>query len=174
MPLDYDPELALPLLERTPATLRALLAGLPKEWVRANDGPGTWSAFDVVGHLIHGERTDWIPRARHILDKGASEPFPTFDREAMFEASRGRSMDSLLDEFATRRAESLASLRALALTPADLDRRGLHPQLGPVTLRQHLATWVAHDLGHIRQIAQTLGRQYRDEVGPWRAFLSMM
>ena len=174
MPLDYDLERSIPLLERTPAVLRSLLAGLPDGWVHATDGPGTWSAFDVMGHLIHGEKTDWIPRARHIMDVGPSEPFPTFDREAMFEASRGRSVDSLLEEFATRRAESLAALRALNLKPGDLDRRGLHPQLGTVTLRQHLATWVAHDLGHIRQIAQTLGRQYRDEVGPWRAFLSMM
>lgn len=172
--LDYTPELSIPILERTPAVLRSLLGGLPEEWVRAADGPGSWSAFDVVGHLIHGEKTDWIPRARHILEKGESVPFPPFDREAMFEASRGRSTEALLDEFAALRAQNVAALRALALTPEDLDRRGLHPELGSVTLRQHLATWTAHDLGHLRQIAQTLGRQYRDAVGPWRAYLSMM
>lgn len=174
MSLDYSPERAIPVLERTPAVLRALLAGLPDEWSRATDGPGTWSAFDVVGHLIHGERTDWIPRARHILTRGESEPFAPFDREAMFDASRGKTMEALLDEFAALRAENVAALRALALTPDDLDRRGLHPDLGSVTLRQHLATWAAHDLGHLRQVAQTLGRQYRDAVGPWRAYLSMM
>lgn len=174
MALDFTPDLSLPILERTPAALRAMLSGLPDAWTRAVDGPGTWSAFDVVGHLIHGEKTDWIPRVRHILEKGASEPFPTFDREAMFEASRGKTLEALLDEFAALRARNVAALRALALTPADLDRRGLHPELGSVTLRQHLATWTAHDLGHLRQIAQTLGRQFRDEVGPWRAYLSMM
>lgn len=174
MPLDYAPELSIPLLERTPAALRALLSGLPEAWVRATDGEGTWSAFDVVGHLIHGEKTDWIPRARHIIEKGESEPFPPFDREAMFEASRGKTLDQLLGEFAALRAENVAALRGLKLGAADLERRGLHPELGSVTLRQHLATWTAHDLGHIRQIAQTMGRQFREEVGPWRAYLSML
>jgi hypothetical protein len=172
--MNYSVELAIPILERTPGVLSAMLAGLPDEWVRATDGPDTWSAFDVVGHLIHGERTDWIPRVRHILEKGESEPFTPFDREAMFEASRGKTMEALLDEFAVLRAENMAALRAFALTPTDLARRGLHPGLGSVTLEQHLATWTAHDLGHIRQIAQTLGRQYKDAIGPWRAYLSMM
>lgn len=174
MTLKYTPDRSIPLLERTPAVLRALLSGLPEAWILATDGVGTWSAFDVVGHLIHGEKTDWIPRVRHILEKGESEPFPRFDREAMFENSRGTTLDQLLDEFAALRARNIEELRALELTPADLDRRGLHPELGTVTLRQHLATWTAHDLGHLRQIVQTLGRQYRGEVGPWRAFLSMM
>jgi len=174
MTLDYTLDRSIAILERTPATLRALLAGLPDEWVRATDGPGTWSAFDVIGHLIHGEKTDWIPRVRHILEKGESEPFPKFDREAMFEASKGKSLDQLLDEFANLRAKNIKALRDFRLTPQDLTRRGLHPELGVVTLRQHLATWTAHDLGHIRQIAQTLGRQFREEVGPWRAYLSMM
>ncbi|HLQ67698.1 MAG TPA: DinB family protein [Candidatus Limnocylindrales bacterium] len=172
--MNYSLDLAIPILERTPVVLRALLGGLPDEWVRAVDGPGTWSAFDVVGHLIHGEKTDWIPRVRHILEKGESEPFTPFDREAMFSASRGKTMEALLEEFASLRAANVATLRALALSPADLARRGRHPELGAVTLGQHLATWTAHDLGHLRQIAQTLGRQYRDAVGPWRAYLSMM
>jgi hypothetical protein len=170
----FSLDLSIPILERTPAVLRAMLAGLPDEWVRATDGPETWSAFDVVGHLIHGEKTDWIPRVRHILEKGESVPFAPFDREAMFEASRGKTVDALLDEFATLRAGNVSSLQKLALTPADLARRGTHPELGTVTLEQQLATWTAHDLGHIRQIAQTLGRQYRDATGPWRAYLSMM
>jgi hypothetical protein len=170
----FSLDLAVPVLERTPVVLRALLSGLPDEWVRATDGPGTWSAFDVVGHLIHGEKTDWIPRIRHLLERGESEPFIPFDRKAMFEASRGKTMEVLLEEFAGLRAANVAALRGFALTPADLARRGSHPELGAVTLEQHLATWTAHDLGHIRQIAQTLGRQYRDAVGPWRAYLSMM
>jgi hypothetical protein len=170
----FSLDLAIPILERTPAVLRAMLEGLPDEWVRATDGPGTWSAFDVVGHLIHGEKTDWIPRARHILEKGEPSPFAVFDREAMFEASRGKTVDALLDEFATLRAGNVSALRKLDLTPADLARRGTHPELGTVTLEQHLATWAAHDLGHVRQIAQTMGRQYRDAIGPWRAYLSMM
>src|SRR5687767_7630687 len=172
--MDYSPELGIPILERTPAVLRALLLGLPEEWIRATDGPKSWSAFDVVGHLIHGEKTDWIPRVRHILQKGESEPFQPFDREAMFAASQGRATAALLDEFAVLRAANVVALRGLALKPADLARRGTHPELGTVTLGQHLAKWTAHDLGHIRQISQTLGRQYRDAVGPWRAYLSMM
>jgi len=172
--MDYSIDLAIPILERTPSVLRALLAGLPEEWIRATDGADTWSAFDVVGHLIHGERTDWIPRMRHILEKGESEPFVPFDREAMFALSRGRTIEELLLEFAELRAGNVAALRGIPLTSADLERRGRHPELGTVTLGQHLATWVAHDLGHIRQIAQTLGRQYRDAIGPWRTYLSMM
>jgi hypothetical protein len=172
--MKFSLDLAIPILERTPAVLRAMLAGLPDEWVRATDGPETWSAFDVVGHLIHGEKADWIPRARHILEKGESEPFAPFDRVAMFEASRGRTVEALLEEFAALRAGNIAALRKLALTADDLARRGIHPELGTVTLEQHLATWPAHDMGHIRQIAQTLGRQYRDAIGPWRVYLSMM
>ena len=165
---------ALPILERTPSVLRALLEGLPESWTHASDEAGTWSAFDVVGHLIHGEKTDWIPRARHILEKGESEPFTPFDREAMFRESRGKTMEALLTELEQLRRENVRALRALRLSAEDLARRGLHPELGTVTLAQHLATWTAHDLGHLRQIAQTLGRQYRDAVGPWRAYLSMM
>ncbi len=172
--MKFSLDLSIPILERTPAVLRAMLAGLPDEWVQATDGPETWSAFDVVGHLIHGEKTDWIPRMRHILEKGEAVPFAPFDREAMFEASRGKTVETLLDEFAALRAGNVAALRKLSLTPDDLARRGSHPELGAVTLEQHLATWPAHDLGHIRQIAQTLGRQYRDAIGPWRVYLSMM
>jgi hypothetical protein len=164
---------ATALLARTPGILRAWLAGLPDAWGRATEGPDTWSAYDVVGHLIHGERTDWIPRAEHILAKGASEPFPPFDREAMFDASRGKSLAELLDTFDALRSESLARLGALCLAEADLDRRGLHPDLGTVTLRQHLATWVAHDLSHLAQVARVMASGYEEEVGPWRAYLSV-
>jgi hypothetical protein len=172
--VNFDLAASIPILDRTPNVLRALLEGLPDAWIHANDGPGTWSAFDVLGHLIHGEKTDWMPRAHRILEKGSSEPFEPFDREAMFEASRGKSIEALLDEFERLRRANIATLRALDLKPADLARVGRHPELGAVTLGQHLATWTAHDLGHIRQIAQTMGRQYRDAIGPWRAYLSMM
>jgi hypothetical protein len=146
---------------------RSALAGLL-------EGGETWSPFDVVGHLIHGEQTGWLPRARMILEHGESRAFDTFDRFGQFREFAGRSIDSLLDEFAALRAESLRQLGALHLTDADLDRRGQHPALGPVTLRQLLATWVAHDLDHITQIARVLARQYSDEVGPWHGFLRVI
>jgi hypothetical protein len=167
-------EEALPVLRRTPAVVRTLLLDLPDSWTRANEGPGTWSPFDVVGHLIHGERTDWIPRVEHLLQYGETRPFPVFDREAMFAASEGLSLTQLLDTFAQLRADSLARLDALHLTDAEIDRRGRHPEFGVVTLRAHLATWVAHDLDHIRQIVRAMARQYTDAVGPWRAYLSIL
>ena len=172
--MTYKVDEAAAILERTPRVLREWLAGLPDAWVRANEGPGTWSAYDVVGHLIHGERTDWIPRAETILSKGESEPFAPFDREAMFAASAGKPLGDLLDDFAALRAANLARLRAFALTEADLDRRGTHPEFGPVTLRQHLATWVAHDLGHIAQIARAMAKRYGGDVGPWTNYLSIL
>jgi hypothetical protein len=165
---------AVPVLRRTPAVLSALLSELPDRWTRADEGPGTWSPFDVVGHLIHGERTDWIPRVEHTLRHGDSVPFPPFDREAMFAASKGLSLAELLETFARVRAESLDRLSALRLTDADLERRGRHPEFGVVTMRQLLATWVAHDLGHINQIVRVMARQYQEPVGPWRAYLSIL
>src|SRR5262245_46021107 len=155
---------AVAILTRTPATLDALLRGLPDGWIAAHEGGDTWSPFDVVGHLIHGERTDWIVRAKIILEHGEARPFDTFDRFAQLTASQGRSLDGLLDEFAAARADSLRELAALQLTDRDLDRRGRHPALGVVTLRQLLATWVAHDLDHLVQISRVLARQYSDEV----------
>jgi hypothetical protein len=165
---------AIDLLSRTPAVLNALLRGLPDSWVTAHEGGETWSPFDVVGHLIHGERTDWVPRARTILEHGEARPFDPFDRFAQFALSEGRTLASLLDEFAALRQDNVRDLMALALTPADLDRRGRHPFLGVVTLRQLLATWVAHDLDHIGQVARVLARQYSGEVGPWRAYLRVI
>jgi len=162
------------LLARTPATLDVLLRDLPDTWIAANEGDQTWSPFDIVGHLIHGERTDWIPRARIILEHGDARPFDKFDRFAQFAVSKGREMPALLDEFALLRQNSLKELTALNLTDADLDRRGRHPELGVVTLRQLLSTWVAHDLDHIVQISRVLARQYSDEVGPWRAYLRII
>lgn len=165
---------AIAILARTPAVLAAMLRGLPDGWIGANEGGDTWTPFDVVGHLIHGDRTDWLPRAKTILDAGEARPFEPFDREAQFAASQGRSLTSLLDEFAIVRQSSLIDLASLRLSDADLDRRGLHPALGVVTLRQLLATWVAHDLDHIIQVSRVLARQYADEVGPWRAYLRVI
>jgi len=165
---------AIAILSRTPAMLDALLRGLPEAWVAAHEGGGTWSPFDVIGHLIHGERTDWMPRARIILEHGESRAFEKFDRFAQFALSEGRPLGSLLDEFAALRRENLRGLEELRLTGADLDRRGLHPELGVVTLRQLLATWMAHDLDHVVQISRAIARQYSDEVGPWRAYLRVI
>jgi len=169
--MGFDLDTTRDLLARTPALLDAWLRGLPTEWVHATEGPETWSPFDVVGHLIHGERTDWIPRARIILASEGPKTFERFDRFAQLEAHRGRSLEELLDTFAELRRANLAALTALDLSPADLERTGEHPELGTVTLRQLLATWVAHDQGHVAQIARVLAKQYRDEVGPWRAYL---
>ena len=165
---------AVAILSRTPRTLDALLRGLPDGWIAANEGGDTWSPFDVVGHLIHGERTDWMPRARIILQHGETQPFETSDRLAQFEESRGQTLGSLLDEFARLREANLRDLASLQLTDGDLDRRGRHPQLGVVTLGQLLATWVAHDLDHVVQTSRVLARQYSDEVGPWRAYLRII
>jgi hypothetical protein len=167
-------EEALPVLRRTPHVLRELLHDLPDKWINATEGVGTWSPFDVIGHLIHGERTDWMPRVEHILKHGAAVTFPTFDREAMFTDSKGRTLRELLDTFERLRIESLERLTALSLTDDDLARRGRHPEFGVVTMGQHLATWVAHDLGHTSQIVRVMARQYTDAVGPWRAYLSIL
>jgi hypothetical protein len=165
---------ALEVLERTPATFRALLGGLPEVWTVPNEGPDTFSAFDNVGHLVHGERTDWIPRARIILAQGPNRRFEPYDRFAQYQESRGKRMAELLDEFARLRGENLATLRGWQLSERELALEGEHPELGPVTLRQLLATWVAHDLGHVAQTARVLAKQYREAVGPWRAYLPVL
>ena len=154
--------------------LRALLWDVPNSWARATEGPETWSPFDIVGHLIHGERTDWIPRLELILVHGEERPFTPFDRFAQFEASRDKSLHELLDTFAELRAANLARLESRQLSMHDFGRRGRHPELGPVTLGELLATWVAHDLSHVAQVARVMGRQYTEAVGPWRAYLPML
>jgi hypothetical protein len=164
---------AMAVLARTPASLTALLEGLPETWATATEGDGTWSPYDVIGHLIHGERTDWIPRARHIL-AGATRPFDPFDRDAQFTESRGRSLAELLALFADLRRNNLAVLAGMSLTEEDLRRTGLHPELGEVTLGHLLATWVVHDLNHVAQIARTMAKVYADAVGPWSAYLSIL
>ena len=165
---------ATAILARTPATLDALLRGLPDGWIHAHEGGETWSPFDVIGHLIHGEQTDWVPRCRIILEHGEARAFDKFDRFAQFELAKGRTLDSLLDEFARLRRDNLKELASLRLSDADLDRRGRHPAFGSVTLRQLLATWVAHDLDHVVQVSRVLARQYSDEVGPWQAYLRII
>jgi DinB family protein len=165
---------ALPVLQRTPTVLRDLLGELPGCWTEAIEGAGTWSPFDVVGHLIHGERTDWVPRVEHMLRHGDAVPFPAFDREAMFTSSRGVPLSALLDTFGRLRAENVTRLIAFGLTDQDLARRGRHPEFGVVTMGQHLATWVAHDLSHVGQVVRVMARQYEEAVGPWRAYLSIL
>ena len=164
---------AVALLERTPSTLRALLDGLPEIWILATEEHGTWSPYDVIGHLIHGERTDWIPRALHILADDR-RPFEPFDRTAQFTSSRGKNLRELLTTFADLRRENVAKLMEMKLSDADLNRKGLHPELGEVTLRQLIATWVVHDLDHLSQITRTMAKVYSKLTGPWTAYLSIL
>ena len=172
--MDFDWAESISILERTPAVLQSMLGGLRECWTHANYGPDTFSPFDVVGHLIHADKTNWLPRARVILLDDLSQPFPPFDRYAMYEASKGKSMADLLKEFAEIRAENLSQLRSTNLTPSQLASRGTHPQLGTVTLSQLLSAWTVHDLGHTHQIVKSMAFQYRDAVGPWRALLTIL
>jgi hypothetical protein len=165
---------ALAVLTRTPIALDALLRGLPNVWVRCNEGKDSWSAFDIVGHLIVGERTDWVPRARIILENGEARPFDPLDRFAQVKESQGKSLEQLLEDFARLRKENLAALQALNLQPEDLNRRGKHPALGVVTLSELLATWAVHDLTHLHQLSRVMAHQYREVVGPWRAYLGVL
>ena len=165
---------AIALLTRTPATLNALLRGLPNIWVRSNEGKDTWSAFDIVGHLIFGERTDWMPRVRIILENGEQRAFDPFDRFAQLKEGQDKSLEQLLDNFARLRRENLSALQALHLQQEDLNRRGKHPALGVVTLSELLATWVVHDLTHVHQLSRVMAHQYRDAVGPWSGYLGVL
>jgi len=172
--MDHNLDDTIALLARTPTVLNALLRDLPETWTARNEGENTWSAFDVVGHLIHGERTDWMPRARRILEFGESRAFEPFDRWAQKRESEGKTLGQLLDEFARLRSENLRALRSLNLRPEDFARRGRHLALGVVTLSELLATWAAHDLTHLHQISRVMAHQYREAVGPWTKFLGVM
>jgi hypothetical protein len=165
---------ATQILRQTPATLTAMVGGIPEPWLKATEGGGTWSCYDVVGHLIHGELTDWIPRMRIILAHGEGRAFEPFDRFAQFREDQSRPIKSLLDQFAFMRAENVAILQALNLCGEDLSRRGTHPELGAVTLGQLLSAWVVHDMSHIAQIARVTAKQYCLEVGPWQAYMSVL
>jgi hypothetical protein len=172
--MEFSLDATTAVLERTPGTLDAMLRGLPDAWTRSNEGGKTFSPFDVIGHLIHGEKTDWIPRARIILEHGESRPFDRYDRFAQERESAGRTLDQLLDEFAQLRRGNLATLRGWNLHGAAFERRGTHPILGTVTLGQLIATWAAHDLTHVHQIARCMAHQVRAAVGPWTKFLGVM
>jgi len=172
--MDHNLQDTISLLTRTPDALNALLRDLPETWTHRDEGEGTWSAYDIVAHLIDAERTNWIPRARMVLRLGEAQAFPSFDRGGHIRESQGKSLGQLLDEFARVRSESLDELRALNLHPEDFERRGLHPALGAVTLSQLLATWAAHDLTHLHQISRVMAYQYREAVGPWSKFLGVL
>ena len=172
--MEFDLEQSLDILGRSPAVLRALLSRLPEPWIRGTEGPDTFSPFDNVGHLIDGEETDWIPRAKLILARGPSVRFEPYDRFRHLTRNADRSLDSLLDEFELLRAGNLQLLRYWNLTAAELDLPGEHPVLGPVTLRELLAAWVVHDLGHLAQVSRVLAKQYSTQVGPWVPFLPVL
>lgn len=172
--MNFDLRNGIAVLERTPSTLRSMLSGLSTDWTDPNEGPDTFSAFDNIGHLIHGERTDWIPRAKIILAQGPNRTFEKFDRFAQYHESKGKTLAQLLTDFAALRAENVKTLSGWKLSEKQLALEGIHPELGTVTLRQLLATWVGHDLGHVAQIARVMAKQYRDAIGPWRKYLPIM
>ena len=172
--MEFNLDETIAVLSRTPATLNALLRGLPSIWTHSNEGKETWSAFDTVGHMICGERTDWMPRVRTILESGETRPFDPFDRFAQSKESQGKSLEQLLDDFSRLRGANLDALRVLNLQQEDFARRGMHPVLGVVTLSELLATWAVHDLTHIHQLSRVMAHQYRDAVGPWSAYLGVL
>jgi hypothetical protein len=172
--MDFDLPAGIAVLERTPPALRAMLAGLPPAWTDATEGPETWSPCVIVGHLIHGERGEWIACARMNRARGPERRFTPVDRTAQFRESQGKPLASLLDEFAQLRSQNLATLAGWGVTDTQLALSGEHPEFGLVTLRQRLATWVAHDLSHLAQAARVMAKQYREAVGPWRAYLPIM
>jgi hypothetical protein len=172
--MEYSVSDALTLLAQTPKILDALVRNLPEPWLRGNEGPDTWSPFEVVGHFVYGEQVNWIQRARVILDHGETQGFPPFNRTGMYDISVGKNVGELLDEFSVLRARNLELLKALNLDAAKLELTGKHPEFGQVKLRQLLATWVAHDFGHLAQINRVLAKQYKEAVGPWVQYLSVM
>ena len=171
---NFDLDHSIRILSRTPGMLDRWLRDLPEEWIRATEGEGTWSPYQIIGHLIHGEETDWIPRLEHMMGGSADEPFDPFDREAMLEEDQDRPLKEILEEFARIRRANLRRVREFRLTEADMERTGTHPDLGEVTVRQLLATWTAHDLSHIAQIARVMAKRYREDVGPWREYLPIL
>jgi DinB superfamily len=172
--MEFQLDQAVNVLSRTPDTLNHLLRDLPDSWIMGDEGPDTWSAFDILGHLIHGEETDWLPRARIILEHGEAKAFEPFDRYAQLEKSKGKSIGQLLDEFESLRDQNLAALRNMNIKREQLARRGTHPELGSVTLSELLATWVAHDLSHLAQAVRVLCKQYTEAVGPWRPYMPIL
>lgn len=172
--MNYTKEQAIEILERTPAVLKSLLSNISNDWIMNNEGPETFSPYDVVGHLIHGEKTDWVVRAKIILEHGVNKPFDPYDRFAQYEESKGKNVEQLLDEFEAIRKENVAWLQSIQLAEDDLERKGKHPVLGEVTLRNLLSTWVVHDLTHIAQITRVMAKQYKEEMGPWPQFFRIL
>jgi len=172
--MHFNLDQATDILSRTPIILRAMLGNLPDEWTFGNEGDQTWSPFDVVGHLIHGERTDWIPRIRIILEAGESKSFEPFDRFAQNEASKGKSIEGLLATFEELRSNNIEALKKMNISEENLRVRGKHPELGTVRLEELIATWVVHDLDHVVQISRTMAKQYKEAVGPWEEYLSVL
>jgi hypothetical protein len=172
--MKYSVDKSYEILERTPLVLQTLLSNLDDDWTLSNEGPETFSPFDVIGHLIHGERTDWAIRAKIILEFGLSKPFIPWDRFAQYEISKGKTLAQLLDEFAEVRKENLQWLKSVNVSENDLEKKGMHPVLGEVTLRNLLTTWVVHDLTHIAQITRVMAKQYKDEMGPWPEFFRIL
>ncbi len=172
--MKYTTNEAIQILERTPLVLRSLLSGLADGWTKNNEGSDTFSPFDILGHLIHGEKTDWATRAKIILAFGISKPFTPWNRFAQYEESKGKNLDQLLDEFEAVRKENMQWFTSLILTEADLDKTGMHPKLGEITLRNLLSTWVVHDLTHIAQITRVMAKQYKEEMGPWPEFFRIL
>lgn len=172
--MKFDLEKSILILERTPAVLETLLSGLPDDWIMHNEGGESWSPYDVMGHLIHGEKTDWMARTKIILNEGTGRTFDVFNRTAMFEESKGKSLSALLAEFKSARTENLKTLRSLRLTEKDFDKKGTHPKFGEVTLRQLLSTWTIHDLSHLAQIARVMAKQYKAEIGPWLEYMRLV
>ncbi len=169
----FDLAQSVLLLEKTPAVLRTLLSDLPQEWISSDEGSATWSPFDILGHLIHGEETDWIPRTKIILDR-SMKPFEPFDRFAQDEQSKGKTLVQLMDTFTLLRENNVAELKSLEISEADLELTGIHPELGEVTLKNLLATWTAHDLSHLSQITRVMAKQYRHEIGVWTKYMKIM
>lgn len=172
--MDFELSQAILILKKTPTTLISFLKDLPEEWSHKNEGNNTWSAFDIIGHLIHGEKTDWIPRARIILGDNSNKDFEPFDRFAQFENSKGKTLNELLTSFNKLREENIRHLLAMNISENDLDKEGVHPEFGNVSLKQLLATWVTHDLGHIAQITRVMAKQYKHEVGPWKEYIGIL
>lgn len=172
--MNYTKEQAIEILERTPAVLSTLLSGISDDWVMNNEGAETFSPYDVVGHLIHGEKTDWVVRAKLILEHGTAKPFEPYDRFAQYEESKGKSLQQLLDEFDEIRKRNIAWFQSCQVTEEDLERKGMHPVLGEVSLRNLLSTWVVHDLTHIAQVTRVMAKQYKGEMGPWPEFFRIL
>ena len=172
--MEFSLVASIAILERTPAALNAMLRGLSEDWTQQNEGGDTWSAYDIIGHLVHGEKTDWVPRLDIILSGNTDKKFTPFDRFAQFKDSRGKTMAQLLDEFAQLRGINIKRLNSQRISAADLEKKGIHPAFGEVTLSQLLATWTVHDLNHIAQVARVMASQYKAAVGPWTAYLKIL